>query len=223
MLRAERIFEPAGIADELAAYNPLIPDGSNWKVTLLIEFADPGSGAIALARLRGFERRCWVQVDGHERVWAIADEDLERETDEKTSAVHFLRFELEPPMRQGAQGRRQARRRRRSRALSTRDRARAGLKCASRSSPISTSHRQHACDARRAVAQHGAHSRARLVQSRAFRSAGPGDIARDGPVLHRLRYRGPERPRPRASPAGDVHRHPHPESSRSRSHRQQRR
>ena len=99
MLRAERIFEPAGIADELAAYNPLIPDGSNWKVTLLIEFADPRERGDSLARLRGFERRCWVQVDGHERLWAIADEDLERETDEKTSAVHFLRFELDAPMR----------------------------------------------------------------------------------------------------------------------------
>ena len=99
MLRAERIFEPAGIADELAAYNPLIPDGSNWKVTLLIEFPDPRERRDALERLRGFERRCWVQVDGHERVWAIADEDLERETEEKTSAVHFLRFELDAPMR----------------------------------------------------------------------------------------------------------------------------
>jgi hypothetical protein len=99
MLRAERIFEPAGIADELAAYNPLIPDGSNWKVTLLIEFADPRERHDALARLRGFERRCWVQVDGQQRVWAVADEDLERETGDKTSAVHFLRFELDPAMR----------------------------------------------------------------------------------------------------------------------------
>jgi len=97
MLRAERIFEPEGIAEELAAYNPLIPDGSNWKVTLLLEFeAAERSGA--LARLRGVEDRCWVQVTGHERVFAIADEDLERENEEKTSAVHFLRFELGAPM-----------------------------------------------------------------------------------------------------------------------------
>jgi len=97
MLRAERIFEPEGIAEELAAYNPLIPDGSNWKVTLLLEFeAAERSGA--LARLRGVEDRCWVQVAGHERVFAIADEDLERENAEKTSAVHFLRFELTAAM-----------------------------------------------------------------------------------------------------------------------------
>jgi Protein of unknown function (DUF3501) len=105
MLRAERIFEPAGIAEELAAYNPLIPDGSNWKVTLLIEFTDPSERRIALGRLRGFEKRCWVQVDGHDRVWAIPDEDLERETDEKTSSVHFLRFELEPTMRHALKAR----------------------------------------------------------------------------------------------------------------------
>jgi len=98
MLRIERIFEPEGIADELAAYNPLIPDGSNWKVTLLIEFPDPAERARRLAELRGVEDRCWVQVAGHERVSAIADEDLERENDEKTSSVHFLRFELTPAM-----------------------------------------------------------------------------------------------------------------------------
>jgi Protein of unknown function (DUF3501) len=94
MLRVERIFEPEGIADELGAYNPLIPDGSNWKVTLLLEFAQPQERARALARLRGIEDRCWVEVAGHPRVFAIADEDLERENEEKTSAVHFLRFEL---------------------------------------------------------------------------------------------------------------------------------
>jgi len=94
MLRTERIFEPQGIAAELGAYNPLIPDGSNWKVTLLIEFADPAERARALARLKGIEDGCWVQVAGHTRVFAIADEDLERENEEKTSAVHFLRFEL---------------------------------------------------------------------------------------------------------------------------------
>ena len=97
MLRAERIFEPVGIAEELAAYNPLIPDGSNWKVTLLLEF-DPAERPHALAQLKGVEERCWVQVEGSARVFAIADEDLERENAEKTSAVHFLRFELEPAM-----------------------------------------------------------------------------------------------------------------------------
>jgi hypothetical protein len=98
MLRTERIFEPEGIADELGAYNPLIPDGTNWKVTLLIEFAKPAERMRALARLKGIENRCWVQVAGHERVFAIADEDLERTNEEKTSAVHFLRFELTPAM-----------------------------------------------------------------------------------------------------------------------------
>jgi len=94
MLRAERIFEPEGIADELAAYNPLIPDGHNWKVTLLIEFPDVSERQRELAKLRGVEDRCWVQVGAQARVFAIADEDLERENDEKTSSVHFLRFEL---------------------------------------------------------------------------------------------------------------------------------
>jgi len=99
MLRAERIFEPQGIADELNAYNPLIPDGSNWKVTLLIEFPQPEERTAALARLKGIEDRCWIEVEGQPRVFAIADEDLERENDEKTSAVHFLRFELDAAMR----------------------------------------------------------------------------------------------------------------------------
>ena len=98
MLRVERIFEPQGILDELGAYNPLIPDGSNWKVTLLIEFPRPEERGRALAQLRGIEDRCWVQVAGSERVLAIADEDLERENEEKTSAVHFLRFELSAAM-----------------------------------------------------------------------------------------------------------------------------
>jgi hypothetical protein len=98
MLRAERIFEPEGIADELGAYNPLIPDGRNWKVTLLIEFPDEQERRRELAKLKGVEDRCWVQVSGHERVFPIADEDLERENDEKTSSVHFLRFELTPQM-----------------------------------------------------------------------------------------------------------------------------
>ena len=97
MLRTERIFEPAGIAEELGAYNPLIPDGSNWKVTLLLEF-DPTERPAALARLKGVEDRCYVQVEPDARVFAIADEDLERENEEKTSAVHFLRFELTVPM-----------------------------------------------------------------------------------------------------------------------------
>jgi hypothetical protein len=97
MLRAERIFEPRGIEEELGAYNPLIPDGSNWKVTLLLEF-DPDQRPRALAQLKGIEDRCWVQVAGLERVFAIADEDLERENEQKTAAVHFLRFELTAPM-----------------------------------------------------------------------------------------------------------------------------
>jgi hypothetical protein len=98
MLRAERIFEAAGIAEELSSYNPLIPDGSNLKATMLIEYPDAAERARRLAELRGVERRCWMQVHGHERVFAIADEDLERETDEKTSAVHFLRFEFSSTM-----------------------------------------------------------------------------------------------------------------------------
>jgi hypothetical protein len=98
MLRTERIFESEGIAEELETYNPLIPDGANWKVTLLIEFPDPEERRVQLARLKGVEDACWVQVQGHERVFALADEDLERENDEKTSSVHFLRFELSQPM-----------------------------------------------------------------------------------------------------------------------------
>lgn len=98
MLRAERIFEPEGIEEELQAYNPLIPDGANWKVTLLIEFPDEDERRRQLSGLKGIEDRCWVQVAGHGRVFAIADEDLERENEEKTSAVHFLRFELSAPM-----------------------------------------------------------------------------------------------------------------------------
>jgi hypothetical protein len=104
MLRTERIFEPQGIADELEAYNPLIPDGSNWKVTLLLEFPQPAERARELTRLKRVGDRCWVQVAGHARVYAIADEDLERENEEKTSAVHFLRFELEPAMIASLQG-----------------------------------------------------------------------------------------------------------------------
>lgn len=98
MLRTERIFEAEGIAEELAAYNPLIPDGSNWKVTFLIEYTDPEVRRVQLEKLRGVEDRCWVQVSGFERVFAIADEDMERENEVKTSAVHFLRFELSESM-----------------------------------------------------------------------------------------------------------------------------
>jgi hypothetical protein len=94
MLRTERIFEAEGIAEELEAYNPLIPDGRNWKATLLIEFPDPEVRKVQLEKLRGIEDRCYVQVAACERVFAIADEDLERENESKTSAVHFLRFEL---------------------------------------------------------------------------------------------------------------------------------
>ena len=104
MLRIERIFEPEGIADELSAYNPLIPDGTNWKVTLLIEYPDVNERRVALAGLKGVEDRCWVRVAGHERVFAVADEDLERENEQKTSSVHFLRFELTPPMVASAKG-----------------------------------------------------------------------------------------------------------------------
>ncbi len=98
MLRAERIFESDGIQGELDAYNPLIPDGSNWKVTLLLEFPDPNERRTALEKLMGVEDRCWMRVSEMERVFAIADEDMERTNDEKTSAVHFLRFELSPSM-----------------------------------------------------------------------------------------------------------------------------
>ncbi len=98
MLRIERIFEPGDIHAELAAYNPLIPDGGNWKATLMIEYPDPEERRRELARLVGVERAVWLQVEGCGRVQAIADEDLERSTAEKTSAVHFLRFELAPAM-----------------------------------------------------------------------------------------------------------------------------
>jgi hypothetical protein len=98
MLRIERIFETAGIEDELGVYNPLIPDGSNFKATMLIEFPDVEQRRQELQKLVGIEDRVWMQVDGHDPVFAIADEDLQRSTEEKTSAVHFLRFELSPAM-----------------------------------------------------------------------------------------------------------------------------
>jgi hypothetical protein len=104
MLRTERIFESEGIAEELAAYNPLIPDGTNWKVTFLIEYPDAEVRRVQLERLKGVEDRCWVQVAGFDRVFAFADEDLERSNDVKTSAVHFLRFELSEPMAAALKG-----------------------------------------------------------------------------------------------------------------------
>ena len=104
MLRAERIFEEDGIQEELDAYNPLVPDGSNWKATMLIEYPDTTERAKALAELIGVEDRIWIQVEGSPRVYAIADEDLDRETDVKTSSVHFLRFELDPAMKQALSG-----------------------------------------------------------------------------------------------------------------------
>lgn len=100
ILRVERVFEKAGKLEELAAYNPLIPDGSNWKATCLIEFSDVAERKRRLAELGGVEDAIWVQVDGFDQVLAIADEDLERTDDSgKTSAVHFLRFELSAEMR----------------------------------------------------------------------------------------------------------------------------
>lgn len=104
MLRIERTFDPAGIQDELDAYNPLIPDGGNFKATMLIEYADPIERTERLRQLKGIERLTWLRVDGHAQVFAIADEDLVRENDEKTSSVHFLRFELEAGMRGALKG-----------------------------------------------------------------------------------------------------------------------
>lgn len=104
MLRIEKIFEEAGIQDELNAYNPLVPDGSNWKATMLIEYPDVEQRQVELARLKGIEDRVYVQVQGQAKVYAIADEDLERENEEKTSSVHFLRFELTAAMKQALTG-----------------------------------------------------------------------------------------------------------------------
>ena len=98
MLRIEKIFEEDGIQQELDAYAPLMPDGSNWKATMMIEYPDENERKRELARLIGVEDRMFVEVEGHARVYAIADEDLDRENDVKTSAVHFLRFELTPAM-----------------------------------------------------------------------------------------------------------------------------
>lgn len=98
MLKAEKIFEAAGIEEELEAYNPLIPDGTNWKATMLIQYTEVAERQKQLARLIGIENRIWMQVDGFDKVYAIADEDLERDTEEKTSAVHFMRYELDDDM-----------------------------------------------------------------------------------------------------------------------------
>jgi hypothetical protein len=98
MLRVEKIFEESGIQDELDAYNPLIPDGRNFKATMLIEYEDVDERKAALAGLKGIEDKTWIRVEGCPRVYAIADEDLERENEEKTSSVHFLRFDLTKEM-----------------------------------------------------------------------------------------------------------------------------
>lgn len=100
MLRAERIFESAGIQEELDAYNPLIPDGSNWKATFMMEYPDEAERREQLKKLIGIERHVWAQVGDLARISPVADEDLERETEEKTSSVHFLRFELTTEMAQ---------------------------------------------------------------------------------------------------------------------------
>jgi hypothetical protein len=98
MLRIEKTFEEEGIRDELYAYNPLVPDGSNFKATMLIEYDDVAERRRALAALKGIDARTYVQVEGSPKVYAIADEDLDRETEDKTSSVHFLRFDLDPAM-----------------------------------------------------------------------------------------------------------------------------
>ncbi|MFT6218762.1 MAG: hypothetical protein ACJA2Y_001698 [Cycloclasticus pugetii] len=98
MLRAEKIFETEGILEEIETYNPLIPDGSNWKATMMIQFDDVADRKTALENMIGIERATWVQVEGFEKVNPIANEDLDRETEEKTSSVHFLRFELSEQM-----------------------------------------------------------------------------------------------------------------------------
>ncbi len=98
MLRIEKVFEEEGILQEIEAYAPLVPDGNNWKATMMIEYVDINERKRELAKLIGVEDRMFVEVEGHGRVYAIADEDLDRETEEKTSAVHFVRFELTPAM-----------------------------------------------------------------------------------------------------------------------------
>lgn len=98
MLRIEKIFEAEGINEELEAYNPLIPDGQNLKAVMMIEFSDVEERKGALAKLIGIERQTWLQVDGFDKVYPVSNEDLERETDEKTSSVHFMRFEFTSEM-----------------------------------------------------------------------------------------------------------------------------
>jgi hypothetical protein len=98
MLRVERLFEDDEIMDELKAYNPLIPDGTNWKATFMIEFPDPAERAQRLAHMIGIEDKTWIQIEGFDKIYPIADEDLERESEEKTSSVHFMRWELTPEM-----------------------------------------------------------------------------------------------------------------------------
>ncbi len=98
MLRIEKVFEAEGINEELEAYNPLIPDGHNWKATFMVEFDDPSERAEQLAQMIGIENKVWLQVEGCDRIYAIADEDLDRETEEKTSSVHFMRYELDSSM-----------------------------------------------------------------------------------------------------------------------------
>jgi hypothetical protein len=98
MLRIEKVFEAAGIEEELESYNPLIPDGHNWKATLMMEYPDPAERALRLSQLIGIEDKVWVQVEDCDRVYPIADEDISRQNEVKTSSVHFLRFELTPVM-----------------------------------------------------------------------------------------------------------------------------
>ncbi|MEJ2393775.1 MAG: DUF3501 family protein [Candidatus Thiodiazotropha sp.] len=104
MLRIEKIFEPDGIQDELDVYNPLIPDGMNWKATFMMEYADEDERKVALSQLVGIENTIWLQVEGYDKVHPIANEDLERSTDEKTSSVHFMRFELSEEMVKALKG-----------------------------------------------------------------------------------------------------------------------
>jgi hypothetical protein len=99
MLKAEKIFDAAGIEEELDAYNPLIPDGNNWKATMLIQYPDVEERQKQLAQLIGIENKIWMQVDGFDKIFAIADEDLERDTEDKTSAVHFMRYQLDDDMK----------------------------------------------------------------------------------------------------------------------------
>ena len=102
MLRIEKIFEADGISEELETYNPLIPNGSNWKATFMIEYADPEIRAVQLAKMKGIEELVWAQVEGFDKAWCISNEDLERSNDTKTSSVHFMRFELTPEMIEAA-------------------------------------------------------------------------------------------------------------------------